>query len=94
MTTAVLYHRPAVSSLGERFEATMTNRQVEIGFGSKRLHFTMRSSRLRRSARSTGKGQSGSMLWRAMGYVGCASVGLGLVFVSGSILRAAPPVEP
>ena len=70
----------------------MINRQMEIGFGSKRFHFTMRSSRFHRSARPAGNGQGGSVLWRAMGYVGCASLALGLVFVSGSVLRASPPV--
>ena len=94
MTTAIVYHRPVVSSLGERFEATMTNRQVEIGFGSKRFHFTMRSSRFHRSARQSDNGQGSSALWRAMGYVGCASLALGVVFVSGSMLRASPPVDP
>lgn len=94
MTNAVVYHRPMASSFGERFEATMTNRQVEIGFGSKRFNFTMRSSRLHRSARSVGASQGGSLLWRAMGYVGCASLALGTVVASGSMLRASPPVDP
>jgi len=94
MSNAVIYHRPAASSLGDRFEATMINRQVEIGFGSKRFHFSMRSSRLHRSARPASGGAGGSFVWRAMGYVGCASLALGIVFVSGSMLRASPPVEP
>jgi len=98
MTTGariIAYHRPLASSFGDRFEATMTNRQVEIGFGSRRLHFTMQSSRFHRSARPSrqaGDGHGGSALWRAMGYIGCASLALGLVFVAGSALRASPPV--
>lgn len=95
MTTGartIAYHA-TLSSFGERFEATMTNRQVEVGFGSKRFHFTMRSSRFHRSARLAGNGQGGSALWRAMGYIGCASLALGLVFVSGSVLRASPPLS-
>lgn len=95
MTTgarAIAFHT-ALSSPGERFEATMINRQVEVGFGSKRFHFTMRSSRFHRSARGAGNDQPGSALWRAMGYLGCASLALGLVFVSGSVLRASPPVS-
>ncbi|QDZ08400.1 hypothetical protein FPZ24_13735 [Sphingomonas panacisoli] len=95
MTTGVrpiVYHRPLVSSFGDGFEATMTNRQVEIGFGSKRFHFTMRSSRFHRPAKQENRGQGASVLWRAMGYVGCASLALGLVFASGSVLRASPPV--
>ncbi|MEO5937416.1 MAG: hypothetical protein ABIQ43_00230 [Sphingomonas sp.] len=95
MTTGVrtiAYHRPPGPWSGDRFEATMTNRQVELGFGSKRLHFTMRSSRFHRSARRAADGHGGSMLWRAMGYIGCASLALGLVVVSGSVLRASPPV--
>ncbi|MBN8816679.1 MAG: hypothetical protein J0J06_14675 [Sphingomonas sp.] len=94
MTNAVVYHRPVASSFGERFEATMTNRQVEIGFGSKQFHFTMRSSRLRRSSRPMGHAaeeRGGSMWWRVMGLVGCASLALGLLFVAGGMLKASPP---
>ena len=94
MTRTIAYHRPLASSLGDRFEATMTNRQVEIGFGAKRFHFTMKSSRLHRSARLDHGGHGGSIVWRVMGYVGCASLALAMVFVSGSVLRAAPPVDP
>jgi len=95
MTTGartITYHRPLTPSFGERFDATMTDRQMEIGFGSRRLHFTMRSSRIHRSTQGAGSDQSGSVVWRAMGYIGCASLALGLVFVSGSVLRASPPV--
>jgi hypothetical protein len=100
MTTgkrAIAYHRPLNSSFGDRFEATMTDRRVEIGVGSRRFHFAMRSSRFHRSAAPpprAGVGYEGSALWRAMGYLGCASLALGLVFVSGSMLRASPPVNP
>ena len=88
-------YRPApMSYLGDGFEAMTTHRQVEIGFGSKRFHFAMRSSRFRRSTRPAGGGNGGSILWRAMGYVGCASLALGLVFVSGGMLRASSPVDP
>lgn len=93
MTNAVAYHRPLISSFGEGFEATMTDRRMEIGFGSKRFHFAMRSSRFRRSAAAGGGGRGGSALWRAMGYVGCASLALGVVVLSGSVLRASPPAD-
>lgn len=95
MTTGartIAYHRPTASSLGERFEATMTNHQVTIGLGSRRLHFTVRSSRLRRTVAPLHDTQ-GSALWHVMGYLGCASLALGMVFVSGSVLRASPPVD-
>lgn len=92
MTHTIAYHAPIASSLGDRFEATMVNRQVEIGFGAKRFHFIMRSSKFHRAAKPAVGGAGGSVLWRAMAYVGCASVALGLVFVSGSMLRASPPV--
>lgn len=95
MTTGVrtiAHHRPVGASLGERFEATMINRQVEIGFGSKRFHFTIQSSRFHRSARPAVRAHGGSVVWRAMGYIGCASLALGLVFVSGGVLRASPPL--
>lgn len=95
MTTGVrtiAYHRAPETPFSERFEATMIDRRVEIGFGSHRLHFAMRSSRFRRSADPRGRTAGGSVLWRAMGYVGCASLALGFVFVSGSMLRASPPV--
>lgn len=72
----------------------MISRQVDVGFGSKRFHFTMQSSRFHRSARQADRPRSGSALWRAMGYFGCASLALGLVFVAGSALRASPPADP
>lgn len=90
----IAYHPRLDPSFGERFAATMIDRRVEIGFGSKRFHFAMRSSRFHRSTQPIGDATGGSMLWRAMGYVGCASLALGLVFVSGSVLRASPPVAP
>lgn len=89
----IAYRIPPVAPFGDRFEATMVNREMEIGFGSKRVHFTMRSSRLRRATGPSGD-RGGSVLWRAMGYVGCASLALGLIFVSGSMLRASPSVDP
>jgi hypothetical protein len=98
MTTGariIAYHAPLAPSFGDRFEATMTNREVMIGLGSRRFQFTMRSSRFHRSARRprrAGEGYESTALWRVMGYLGCASLALGLVFVSGSVLRAAPPV--
>ncbi|MBS0479978.1 MAG: hypothetical protein JSR79_11850 [Proteobacteria bacterium] len=95
MTTGmrtIAYQAPVAACFGDRFEATMINRRVEIGFGSKRFYFTMRSSRFRRSVAPATIGQGGSILWRAMGLIGCASLGLGLVFVSGGVLRASPPV--
>ncbi len=94
MTRMIAYHAPQPLPFGDRFEATMIDRRLEIGFGSKRFHFAMRSSRFHRSTHPDGSGQGGSMLWRAMGYIGCASLALGLVFVSGSMLRASPPIDP
>jgi hypothetical protein len=88
----IAYHNPVASSFGERFEATTMSRQLRIGIGSRSFHFAMQSTRLHRSS-APARPAAGSALWRAMGYVGCASLALGVVFVSGSMLRASPPVE-
>ena len=93
-TRTIAYHAPLSPSFGDGFDATMIDRRMEIGFGSQRFHFAMRSSRFHRSTQRPGRDDGGSVLWRAMGYVGCASLALGLVFVSGSMLRASPPVDP
>ena len=97
-TTQAAYHGTAVPSVGRDvgFETAASNRRVTIGLGSRRFYIGVQSSHYRRIAKPPQAGSSGfesTALWRAMGYIGCASLALCMVIATGGVLRAAPLVS-